>query len=65
MVPKMQSRRCKERAEYRVKEASIVKINKLYELIVVMADDAMATHRVRKECMGTRPTQEIPADLLI
>jgi len=31
----------------------------------VIAHDAMETHCVREECMGTRPTQEVPTNLLI
>ena len=58
-------RTCRGKRGYTGHEAIIGEMDKESKSAVVMAHDAIGTHRVREECMGTRPAQEVPANLLI
>ena len=64
-MPEARFKTCRNRRGYQGHEAIISGFGGKPKSIVVMADDAVETYGVREECMGARPTQEVPADLLI
>lgn len=65
MTPEARFKTCRNGRGYQGHEAIISGISGKLESIAVMADDAVETYGVREECMGTRPAQEVPTDLLI
>jgi hypothetical protein len=65
MIPKVQFRTCRSRRGYKGNEAIMGDINKESKSIGVMVHDGIKTHRVREECVGARPTQEVLTNFLI